>query len=187
MPDAPVPDVLLRSETVYKGRLLTMRVDTVRLPNGNERPREVVEHPGAIALVPYLPDGRLVLVRQWRHAVGRALLEVPAGTREAGEAPDKTASRELAEETGYTAGEIIPLGIFFTTPGFCTEEMFCYLAVGLTAGEATPEDDEGISLERFPLDDLPAMIARGEIQDAKSIAVLAMAQHYLSTHPNARR
>lgn len=179
--DAPTPDVTLRSETVHEGKLLTVRVDTVRLPSGNERGREVVVHPGAIALVPLLDDGRVVLVRQWRHAVGQVLLEVPAGTREPGEDPAATAARELAEETGYTAREIVPLGAFFTAPGFCTENIHVYLATGLTAGDATPEDDEGITLAHLPLADLPAAIARGDIRDAKSIAAVAMAQHYLNS------
>ena len=182
--DALTPDILLRSETVHSGRLLTVRVDTVRLPNGNERAREVVEHPGAIALVPLLPDGRVVLVRQWRHAAGQMLLEVPAGTREKGEEPADTAARELKEETGYIAREIILLGSFFSAPGFSTELLFCYLTVGLTAGDATPEEDEGITLLSFPLAELPAMIARGEIRDAKTIAAIAMAQQYLATHPD---
>jgi len=182
--DALTPDILLRSETVHSGKLLTVRVDTVRLPNGNERAREVVEHPGAIALVPLLPDGRVVLVRQWRHAAGQMLLEVPAGTREKGEEPAATATRELKEETGYTAREIILLGSFFSAPGFCTELLSCYLTVGLTAGNATPEEDEGIALVSLPLADLPVMIARGEIRDAKSIAAIAMTQHYLATHPD---
>jgi len=181
--DASSPDTLVRSETVHHGKLLTVRVDTVRLPSGRETGREVVLHPGAIALVPLLDDGRVVLVRQWRHAVGRMLLEVPAGTREPDEPPERTAARELTEETGYTANRIIPLGAFFTAPGFCTEEIHAYLAVGLHAGDATPEDDEGITLAHFALADAPAAIARGDLHDAKSIAALFMAQHYLATHP----
>lgn len=181
--DASSPDVALRSATVHRGRLLTVRVDTVRLSSGRETAREVVVHPGAIALVPLLPDGRVILVRQWRHAAGRALLEIPAGTREPGEDPAATAARELTEETGYTAARLVPLGAFFTAPGFCTEEIHCFLALGLTAGTATPEDDEGITLDYLPLADTPAAIARGDLHDAKSIAALAMAQHYLTTHP----
>lgn len=184
--DTSSPDVLVRADLVHQGRLLTLRVDTVRLPSGREAGREVVVHPGAIALVPLLPDGRVILVRQWRHAVGRMLLEVPAGTREPNEPPDVTAARELAEETGYTARRIIPLGAFFTAPGFCTEEIHCYLALGLREGAANPEDDEGITLEYLPLADAPAAIARGDLHDAKSIAALAMAQHYLATHPESR-
>ena len=140
-------------------------------------------HPGAIALVPLLPDGRVIFVRQWRHAAGQALLEIPAGTREQGEEPIATAARELTEETGYTADRLIPLGSFFTAPGFCTEVIHCYLALGLTAGAARPEEDEGITLEHLSLADTTAAIARGAIHDAKSIAALAMAQYYLATHP----
>ncbi len=182
--DASSPDTVVRSEIAYQGMLLTLRVDTVRLPSGRETGREVVVHPGAIALVPLLDDGRVVLVRQWRHAVGQMLLEVPAGTREPNEPPERTAARELTEETGYTAERIIPLGAFFTAPGFCTEEIHIYLAVGLHAGKATPEDDEGITLEHLMLADAPTAIARGDLHDAKSIAALFMAQHYLDTHPD---
>lgn len=184
--DASSPDTLVRSETVHRGRLLTVRVDTVRLASGRETEREVVVHPGAIALVPLLPDGRVVLVRQWRHAGARMLLEIPAGTREPNEPPEQTAARELTEVTGYTAERIVPLGAFFTAPGFCTEEIHCFLALGLRAGEATPEEDEGITLDYLPLADAPTAIARGDFRDAKSIAALAMAQHYLATHPEAR-
>ena len=180
---ASSPDTVLRSETVHRGKLLTVRVDTVRLASGRETGREVVVHPGAIALVPLLDDGRVVLVRQWRHAVGQMLLEVPAGTREPNELPEETAARELTEETGYTAEQIIPLGALFTTPGFCTEQIYLYLAVGLRMGKATPEEDEGITLEHLALADAPAAIARGDLHDAKSIAALFMAQQYLATHP----
>jgi len=184
--DTSSPDTVVHSETVHQGKLLTLRVDTVRLASGRETGREVVVHPGAIALVPLLDDGRVVLVRQWRHAVGQMLLEVPAGTREPNEPPERTAARELTEETGYTADRIIPLGAFFTAPGFCTEEIHAYLAVGLHAGDATPEDDEGITLEHLTLADAPAAIARGDLHDAKSIAALFMTQHYLDTHPEGR-
>lgn len=180
---ASSPDTMVRSETVHRGKLLTLRIDTVRLASGRETGREVVVHPGAIALVPLLDDGRVVLVRQWRHAVGSMLLEVPAGTREPNEPPERTAARELTEETGYTADRIIPLGAFFTAPGFYTEEIHVYLAVGLHTGDATPEDDEGITIEYLPLADAPAAIACGDLPDAKSIAALCMAQHYLDTHP----
>lgn len=184
--DTSSPDTLLHSETVHRGKLLTVRVDTVRLASGRETGREVVVHPGAIALVPLLDDGRVVLVRQWRHAVGSMLLEVPAGTREPDEPPEQTAARELTEETGYTAERFIPLGAFFTAPGFSTEEIHVYLAVGLRAGDATPEDDEGITLEYLALADAPAAIARGALPDAKSIAALFMAQHFVTTHPGLR-
>ncbi len=184
--DTSSPDTVVHSKIVHQGKLLTLRVDTVRLVSGRETGREVVVHPGAIALVPLLDDGRVVLVRQWRHAVGQMLLEVPAGTREPNEPPERTAARELTEETGYIADRIIALGAFFTAPGFCTEKIYAYLAVGLHAGPATPEDDEGITLEHLALADAPAAIARGDLYDAKSIAALFMAQHYLDTHPNDR-
>lgn len=168
---------LLGSERVFAGKLLTMRVDRVALPNGRETTREVVEHPGAVGIVPLLPDGRVVLVRQYRHAVGRALLEIPAGTRDRpGEAAEAAAARELAEETGYRAARLTRLAAFYTAPGFCTEELTLFLATGLTAGAPAAMDDEAITVETVALDAVPALLARGEIADAKTIVGLLAAR-----------
>ena len=121
----------ISGEQVFKGRLLRVRVDNVRLPDGCESTREVVEHPGAVAILPVLDDGRLVLVRQFRYAVGRDLLEVPAGTREPNEGPRECAIRELREETGYSVDEVEELCRFFVSPGWCTEELIVYRAGNL--------------------------------------------------------
>lgn len=168
---------VLGSEGVFAGKLLTVRVDRVALPGGRETAREIVEHPGAVGIVPLLPDGRVVLVRQYRHAVGRALLEIPAGTRDQpGESAEAAAARELAEETGYRAASLTRLAAFYTAPGFCTEELTLFLATGLTAGAPAAMDDEAIAVETVALDAVPVLLARGEIADAKTIVGLLAAR-----------
>ena len=160
------------SRYAFQGKLVSLRVDTVRLSNGADREREVVEHPGAVAVLPVLPNGDLVLVRQYRHAVGRMLLEVPAGTREPGEPPEETARRELAEETGYRAGRLEPLTRFFVSPGWADEELVAYVATDLVAGTARPADDEGLDVVTLGPDAIDRMIADGEIADAKTLLCL---------------
>lgn len=168
---------VLGSERVFVGTLIAVRRDRVATPAGRETTREVVEHPGAVAVVPLLPDGRVVLVRQYRHAVGRALLEIPAGTLDRpGESAEAAAARELAEETGYRAGRLTPLASFYTAPGFCTELLTVFLATDLTPGEQATMDDEAIAVELVPLDDAPALAARGELADAKTLVGLLTAR-----------
>ena len=162
------------SERVFDGKLLRVRVDRVRLPDGRETTREVVEHPGAVAILPVLADGSLVLVRQYRHAVGKTLLEVPAGTREPDEGAQACAARELREETGYAAGQLELLTRFFVSPGWCTEELFVYRAQDLREAGAEPKGDEILRVEQVRPDDARGLIASGIIADSKSIvAILA--------------
>ncbi|HET7035026.1 MAG TPA: NUDIX hydrolase [Thermomicrobiaceae bacterium] len=163
---------VLGSRQVFDGKLIRVRVDEVRLPNGQVRRREVAEHPGAVGILPVLDDGRLVLVRQYRHAVGRSLLEIPAGTREPGESPEVTARRELIEETGYRAGALDFLLRFYVSPGWANEELFIYAARELTAGVAQPEADESLSLTPIGPDEIAPLIAAGQIADSKSIVAL---------------
>ena len=172
-PDA-AEEELLGSEVAFRGRLLTLRVDRVRTPTGREAVREVVEHPGAIAVVPQLPDGRVILIRQFRRPAGQALLEIPAGTREPGEDAETCARRELEEEIGYRAGRVERLGSFYTSPGFCTEYMDLFLASDLTpvAGEQPAEFEEAMVIVQPT--DAPTLLAAGEPLDAKSLAALLL-------------
>ena len=166
---------VLRTTELYRGPKIGLRVDSVRLADGRETTRAVVFHPGAVAIVPLLPDGRVVLIRQYRHATGEALLELPAGTRDQpGEAPLDTAARELLEETGYRAERLVHLSDFYTAPGFCNELMSLYLATGLTLGDQRLMDDEAIAVEALPLPDALALIAAGTIRDAKTIIGLLL-------------
>ncbi len=173
-------EVVLSSEELFKGKLLTLNRDRVRLADGRETIREVVEHPGAVAVVPLLPNGRVVLVRQYRHAAGQALLEIPAGTLDQpGESLEAAATRELAEETGYQAAELRELVTFYTAPGFCTERITLFLATGLTRGDQSLMDDEAISVEEIALADVPDLIARGTFADAKTLVGLLAAHAQL--------
>lgn len=174
MSDIP-PEETIGSETVYRGKLIDLRKDIVRLPNGKEAIREVVVHPEVVAMVPVLDDGRLVLVRQYREAVRRTLLEVPAGGIDPGESAEQAARREMIEETGYRVGSLELMASFYSSPGFSTELMHLYLCTGLEAGKATEENDE---IEVVLLSPEAAMdrVHGGEVADAKSVAALALYQ-----------
>ena len=169
------PEKPVSTRPVYEGRIIRVRVDTVTLPDGRETTREVVEHKPAVVLVPLDAEGNVVLVRQYRHAVGRALLEAPAGMVEGSESPEECAQRELQEEIGYASRELRALGGFWTSPGFCTEYMYAYLAKDLVPSRLKADDDESINVERAPLSRVPGLILDGQIQDAKTIAALLMA------------
>lgn len=160
------------SDYVFQGKLINVRIDTVEVSGSGTREREIVEHPGAVAILPALEDGRIVLVRQFRPAVGRELLEVPAGTMEQDEDPEDTARRELTEETGYSGGSLRKLVQFFVSPGWCNEELSVYVAEGLTAGSQSLEDDERIEIVPVSRDEIPGLIASGDIGDAKTILAL---------------
>lgn len=162
----------LQSNVVFEGKLLKVRLDTVRLPDGSERQREVVEHPGAVGILPVLPDGRLILVRQYRHAVGRTTLEIPAGTREPDEGPEACALRELREETGYITTELKEMVRFFVSPGWATEELIIYVANDVVPGPPDPEDDEFLEIVQVWPEDVVHLIRDGDIADSKSIVAL---------------
>jgi ADP-ribose pyrophosphatase len=163
---------ILRSEYLYRGSIIKLRLDQARLENQNVVSREIVEHPGAVAIVAIDQASRVLLVRQYRAGAARETLEIPAGTLKEGEDPALCATRELKEETGYSAAQWEPMGSFFSSPGFCTERMFLFLARDLTAGMAAPEEDELITVEWLPLAQALDAIERGEIVDAKSMVGL---------------
>lgn len=159
----------LASRHVWSGHTIRVRVDDVERPDGRRTTRDVVEHPGAVAIVAW--DGaRLAMVRQWRHATGRALLEIPAGTLEPDEPPDDTARRELAEEVGLAAATWQTGPRFYTAPGFCSELMHLYLASDLTDAPGHADEDEELEPSWMTLADALAAIDDGRIMDAKTIA-----------------
>lgn len=166
------PETPTASEIAFDGRLVRVRVDQVKLSTGRESVREVVEHPGAVGILPVTAEGNVVLVRQFRYAIGRELYEIPAGTREPDEPPEVCAARELREETGYTAEKIAPLLRFYVSPGWCTEELIVYRATGLSQAGARPEEDEVIEPVEVRPGDIPGLMRDGSIADAKTITAL---------------
>jgi len=163
-------------EKIFSGRVLRLVVDRVELPDGSKSIRELVLHPGAVAILPILPDGRILLVRQYRHAVGESLWEIPAGKLDvAGESPRGCAARELREETGYTASDWREVFSFYTSPGFTDERITLFFASGLSR-VSDPLPDEIEAQAEFTLEEAVEMISRGEIEDAKTILAIAWFQ-----------
>ena len=166
----------LESRVRYEGRTVEVRSERVALPNGQEVELDVVHHPGAAAVVPLDVDGSLLMVRQYRHAVGGWLLEVPAGKLAPGEDPAACAHRELEEEAGMRAATLRELGSIFVSPGFCDERIWLFLATDLTATEQRLEADEVLAVERVPLAEAERRALDGELVDAKStVAILRAA------------
>jgi ADP-ribose pyrophosphatase len=163
---------VLDSRRVYDGRIVNLRVDTVAIDDGVTATREIVEHVQAVAIVPVMADGRIVLVRQYRLPAGRELLEVPAGSLDPGEDPDTAAQRELQEEIGFATRRLSRLGGFWVAPGYCTEYIHVYLAEDLYESRLDADHDERIEVEAVTLDDALGRIDAGEIEDAKSICGL---------------
>ena len=163
------------SKLVFEGKILNLKVDTVNLPNGRQAVREVVVHPGAVAVVAVTDADELVLIKQFRYPVGQVIWEIPAGKLEKGEDPLSCAQRELAEETGHGAEQWKHLSTFFTTPGFSDEIMYVYLASGLHTDKQTADDDEFIEPHYISFAEALRMISDGEIKDAKSIAGILLA------------
>ncbi len=174
-----MPFELLKSEIVYPGRAFTIRRDTLRLPDGHETRFDIVEHPGSVVILPVDDQGNLLFVRQYRHAAGLDLLELPAGTLDEGEAPETCARREIREETGMAAGNLEHLGGFYLAPGYSTEYMHVYLATGLRPDPLEADADEFLTVEVIPLGMALEMARRGEIPDAKSLAAIFLAQSHL--------
>jgi nudix-type nucleoside diphosphatase (YffH/AdpP family) len=168
-------ETVIGSESVYEGKIVHLRVDTVRLPGGKESKREIVAHKGSVCIVPIRDDGAILMVRQFRLAAGKTLLEIPAGTLEAGEEPDACAARELEEETGYRAGNLRPLFAAYLAPGYTTELIHAYLATGLTPSRTKLDADENVELVPVPREQAERMVLSGELQDAKTISAVLVA------------
>ena len=171
-----MPFELLRSEILLKGRAFAIRRDLLKTPDGRETKFDIIEHGGSVVIVPLDADGNLLFVRQYRHATGQDLLELPAGTLEEGEDPDVCAAREIREETGFAAGKLERLGQFYLAPGYSTEFMVVYLATDLTLDPLEADADEFLSVERIPVAKAIEMAKRGEMPDAKSLAALFLSQ-----------
>lgn len=177
MADAPIVPTEIRK--IYEGRILTLQLETIRLPNGATLKAEVVRHPGSVVIVPVADDGRVILVRQYRHAIGRWAWELPAGSLQSGEDVEAAARRECQEEVGMVASRLDPLGSFFPTPGYCDEEMHFYRATGLRApgaddAAAHQDEDEDIEARTFAIEEIRRMIAAGEILDLKTLGGMAL-------------
>jgi ADP-ribose pyrophosphatase len=165
-------ETTISTQRIYEGRAVKLRVDTVRKPSGRITTREVVEHADAVAVVVLDSKDRVILVRQYRKAVGKTLLEIPAGSVDLGEQPINTVRRELQEEIGYLPNKIDKLGGFYSAPGYCTEFLHLYVATYLIPSKLEAEDTEDIEVVRVPLAKIPDLIASGEIADAKSVGGL---------------
>lgn len=161
--------------TIHRGRIITLNAESVTLPNGRCTELEIVHHPGAAAVVPLTAADSVLLVRQYRHAAGSYILEVPAGKLDAGEDPEVCAARELEEEAGVRAGKLQSLGSILTTPGFTDEVIHLYLATELTGGLQALEYDEDLSVEEMPFETALRLCRQGGIRDAKSVCALMLA------------
>jgi ADP-ribose pyrophosphatase len=176
---------IVGERVVHAGPKLVLRVATVRLPNGRTTEREIVQHRGAAAIVARDGDGTVVLTAQYRTAVGRDLVELPAGTLEEGEDPEACARRELREETGFTARRWRKLGVFYPAPGYTTELIHLYLATDLAPGRQSPDDAGRVAVRRLGLAEALRMVEEGTIVDAKTIIGLAWAREPPRTPPDA--
>jgi ADP-ribose pyrophosphatase len=171
---------IVSSEQVYRGRAVSLRRELVELPSGKRFYREVVEHGGASAIVPVTPEERIILVRQYRHPIGEYILEIPAGTLKPGEDPEICARRELEEETGYVADELIHLLTIYPCPGYSGERLYIYLARGLRRGSQSLEIDEDLSVVELSIEEVLEAIKRNKIRDAKTIAAILYYHNFVA-------
>ena len=171
-----VEEKTISSERIYEGRILNLRKDKVSVKDNKTSYREIVEHNGGVALAAITPEGKMVMVKQYRKAAEKAILEVPAGKIEKGEDHRLTAERELKEETGYSAEKIEFITSFYSSIGYSTEVIYLYLATGLTPGETDFDDNESIEILEYDLPELKKMIFSGEIEDAKTLAAILLVE-----------
>jgi ADP-ribose pyrophosphatase len=173
------PIVPREIHTVYRGRVFTVQIETITLPKGLELKAEIIRHPGSVVIVPVTDAGDVILVRQYRHAIGRLAWELPAGSLKPGEDVDRAAVRECHEEIGLIPSSIVRIGSLFPTPGYCDEEMHFFKASGLrkpgaSDEEAHQDEDEDIEPQPFPVATVRAMISSGEIVDMKTVAGISL-------------
>ena len=176
------PEETISSETVFSGRAVKLRIDTVRTDSGRWTTREIVEHADCVAVVAIDADDNVLLVKQFRKPVEKELLEIPAGGIEPGESPEAAVIREMREETGFWPQRVVHLGGFYSSPGYGTEFLYLYLAADLKSSQLNAEDTEEIVLVRVPLPRVMELITSGGICDAKSIAGIMMYLEYRKTH-----
>lgn len=169
MSDSKFKEKTLHSEMVFQGRFLKVIRDQVELPGGGLSHREYIRHPGAAVILPILDSGEIILVEQYRHALRRTFLELPAGKKDAGETPEVTAVRELKEETGYVAKNLELMTVIHPVIGYADEEMFLYRATGLTPGLQHLDEGEFLELKTFTSEQLKQMVKKGEITDVKTL------------------
>lgn len=177
-----MPFELIRSELILQGRSFKIRRDTMKAPDGRETNFDIVEHGGSVVILPIDADGNLLFVRQYRHAAGADLLELPAGTRDGNEPFEECAAREIREETGMQAGSLTHIGSFYLAPGYSTEYMGVFLATDLKPNPLPADDDEFLSVEKIPLREALQNAESGEIPDSKSLAALLLARPHLEKY-----
>ncbi|MFB9325307.1 NUDIX domain-containing protein [Paenibacillus aurantiacus] len=156
------------TQPIFEGKIISLQVDTVRLPDGNTATREIVRHPGAAAVLALIDD-KMLVVEQYRKPMEKFQVEIPAGKLDAGEDPMAAAARELEEETGYRAGKLRPLSAFYTSPGFADEKLYVYIAEELTLGESRPDEDEYLNVSAITFDEAQQYIREERISDAKTV------------------
>lgn len=177
-----MPFELIKSEPLFQGRAFKIRRDWLKTPDGRETKFEIVEHGGSVILVPMDSEGNLLFVRQYRHAAGLDLLELPAGTRDGNEPFEECAAREIREETGMEAGKLEKVGEFYLAPGYSTEFMAVFIATDLKHNPLEADDDEFLEVEKIPVKKALEMAERGEMPDAKTLAALLLARQYLEMY-----
>src|SRR5215216_4434602 len=174
-----MPFEFISSEVLLKGRVFKIRRDTLKAPDGREAKYDIIEHGGSVVIVPIDNDGNLLFVRQYRHAAGLDLLELPAGTRDGEEPYETCAAREIREETGMEASRLERVGDFYLAPGYSSEFMAVFLASELRSNPLQADDDEFLEVEKIPVKHAAAMFERGEVLDAKSLAAWLLAKPHL--------
>ncbi len=169
----------ITSEKKFEGRIIDVRVESIELPKGKKGYREIVDHPGGVGIVAITKENNILLVKQFRKAIEKEILEIPAGKLEKGEDPLVCGMRELKEETGYSADEFIYLGFIYPSPGFLNEKTHIYLARGLSKGEASPDEDEYIDVLEYPLSEVYDAVLNNAVSDAKTVAGFLKAMEYI--------